>query len=100
MGWSLLIAELLKLFGPALTEFVKRLVEALLNRAAARMKPLTEFGSPEAGRQALFNEAINGLPRFAFGRRSLLRRMRDQDGLLTAEDREAFRDLAGAAENE
>lgn len=101
MGWAAIITALLQIFGPILGEWLKKWLDSLLNKAAARLPDAETFGSPDAARAALFDEAIASLPRFAFARRSLLRRMRAHGtGELTPDQKAEFCDLAGAAENE
>ena len=102
MGWAVLVSELLKVFGPLLTAWLQKWLESLLQKAAARMPDAKLYATPEQARLALLDEAIDAVPRLAFARRALLRRVRahaGQPALTTAEQAE-FRDLVGAAENE
>lgn len=99
MGWASIIAALLTIFGPMLIEWLKQWLESRMADAATRLPAVASFGSEGDARDALFDEAIRSLPRFAFARRSLLRRMKAsaKDGVV---DEAEFRDLAASAENE
>lgn len=100
MGWSAIILALLEIFGPLIVAWLKAWLEDRLNRAAANLPAPESFGSPELARAALFDEAIADLPRFAFVRRALLRRMKATDANPTPEALAELRDLAAAAANE
>lgn len=109
MGWSVLIAELLKLFGPLLTDWLKSCTEERLERAAANLPAAESFGSEGKAVEALYDEAIDDLPRFAFIRRAALRRMKSAavtpEGTvrrtpLTASEMREGRDLVGGVRNE
>lgn len=100
MGWSAIIIMLIELFGPLLIEWLKKWLEDRLNKAAASLPAAESYGSPELARAALFDEAIAALPRLAFARRALLRRMKATDANPTPEALAELRDIAGAAEQE
>lgn len=100
MGWSAIILALIQVLGPILIEWLKKWLEDRLQQAAARLPAVESFGSPELARAALFDEAIASLPRFAFARRALLRRMKATDADPSPEALAELRDIAGAAEQE
>lgn len=103
MGWSAVILFLIELFGPALVEWLLRWLDNRLVMAATLLPSPTSYPTEADARAALFDQAIDSLPRFAFARRTLLRVLRDiavRGGPLTPEDGAAVRDAGRAAEEE
>lgn len=101
MGWAAIIAVILEIFGPLLAEWLQKWLDSLLNKAASRLPAASSFATEDMARGALFDEAIRSLPRFAFARRAMLRRMKASGlGSLTVNEEAEFRDLSAAAENE
>lgn len=112
MTWASIIAALLQTFGPLLTEWLKRWLEDRLKGASAALAKPATYG-PEPALAALFDAAIAAVPRGAFARRALLRRLRavavaraeaivrnDAPVALTQTEIEDVRDAAGAADAE
>jgi hypothetical protein len=120
MGWAAIITALVQLFGPILAEWLKKWLDSLLNSAAARVAAPETFTTPAAATAAMFDEAVSGLPRLAFARRSLLRRLKaaampragavfgaagaaaavSAVPAITSDEWVELRDVAGAAEQE
>jgi hypothetical protein len=108
VGWLAIISALLTIFGPLIADWLKGCLEERLNEAAASLPPAETYASEGDASDALFDEAIRGLPRFAFARRAALRRAkaaaREGDGIrtapLTAAELDEARDLVGAVKNE
>lgn len=99
MAWAAIISALLSIFGPLLLDWLKKWLDSRMVEAAARLPAAETFGSPELARAALFDEVIADLPRFAFGRRALLRRMKATaaDGTMTADEAAEMKGLAELA---
>lgn len=79
MGWAAIITAILEIVGPVLSDFLKKLLERLLNKAARRLSPAgleARVSGPEAISE-LFDEAAHHLGLLAFGRRLLLRVTKD-----------------------
>lgn len=76
MAWIAIITEVLKLFGPVLAEWFSKLLESLFKKAAERLPPPESFATPAAAQAALFDAALEHLPRRAPARRTLLRRLK------------------------
>lgn len=100
-----IIASLLSIFGPVLADWLKKCLEERLNDAAAGLPPAASFATEGAAVEALFDAAIDNLPRWAFIRRRSLERMKaasvTADGKLrtaplTAEELREARDIVGA----
>lgn len=100
MGWSAIILALIQLFGPAIMAWLKAWLEGRMNKAAANLPAPESFGSPELARAALFDEVIADLPRFAFVRRAMLRRMKAESVNPTPDGMAEIRDLAMAVDRE
>jgi dihydrodipicolinate synthase/N-acetylneuraminate lyase len=111
MGWSVLIAALVEVLGPLVADWLKSCGEDRAKRAAERLPAFESFASEDAARDALFDEVIADLPRLAFARRGLLRRLKAtaaKAGVTSAgaarpldpEDAADLADLAAAADQE
>lgn len=101
MGWAAIIAAIMQVFGPLLAEWLQKWLDSLLNKSAARLPTLSSFNTAEAAKGALLDEAISSLPRLAFARRAMLRRMKSMSvNSASDEDVAELRDIAAAAENE
>jgi hypothetical protein len=108
MAWAGIIAALIELFGPLLTDWLKSCTEERLEDAAADLPATTSYANEGEAVGALFDAAIADLPRLAFVRRAALRRMKAAsiDGKkmrrapLTAEEVREARDLVGGVRNE
>lgn len=108
MGWASIVAALLAIFGPLISDWLKECTEEKLSDAADNLPEPSTFGSEGEATAALFDEAIARLPRLAFVRRAALRRMKAAsivDGKLrtaplTAEEIAEARDLVGGVRQE
>lgn len=101
MGWAAIISAIISIFGPMLAEWLKKWLDSRLADVSQSLPAAESFGSPDLARAALFDAAIDSLPRWAFARRALLRRMKAHgDGPVTGEAAAEFRDLAGSAAGE
>lgn len=101
MGWAAIISALLSVFGPMLIKWLQEWLASRFAEVAAALPDVATFGTPAEARNALFDGAIASLPRFAFARRALLRRMKAHgDEPLTGDAAAEFRDMAGAAASE
>lgn len=108
MGWASLIAVILEVLGPILADWLKECSKEKLDEAAGRLPEPGTYANEGAATAALFDEAIRGLPRLAFIRRSALRRAKAAmvDGTkirkkpLTPAEIEEGRDLVGAVKGE
>ncbi len=104
MGWAAIIAAIMEIFGPLLSDWLKECTEDRLSNATADLPPVGEFVSEGAAAYAMFDAAIADLPRFAFIRRRALERMRDRtvEGAairrtpLTADELREARDIVRA----
>lgn len=90
-----IIAQLLAMFGPLLTELLKKWFESLLNKTAAANPGITtDFD--------LLDSALDATPRVRLARRALLRTMRDSvdghGGPLDAATKKEIRGLAKLAD--
>lgn len=103
MGWAALITAIMELFGPLLSTWLADCTKDRLEDAAADMHEPVSFGGEGAAVGALFDKAIDNLPRFAFVRRRALERMKDkavENGKLrtapfTGEELREARDIVG-----
>jgi hypothetical protein len=103
MGWASIVALILELVGPLLEKWMAECTADRLESASAELPPATSFASQGDAATALFDKAIDDLPRFAFVRRRALERMRDKsvegDKLrtapFTAEELREARDIVG-----
>lgn len=103
MGWAAIITALLQIFGPILAEWLKKWLDSWLQATAAKLPDAGTYATDGEAQMALFDAAIAGLPRFAFGRRALLRRMRataSDAAKLGEDDWDELRGLAELAANE
>jgi len=101
MQWAAIFAALWKIFGPYIDKVIQAILDKWLNRAAEQLPPADSFKDQADAQRAAIGKAIEILPRFAFARKGLLRRMKAKIGQkITAEDAEELRDLSAAAENE
>lgn len=110
MGWAALITMLIQVFGPILIEWLKKWLESRLSAAAEKLPAFATYGSEHEARDAMFNQAIADLPRLAFARRAMLRRMKaaaatagvtsTDPGRVSSDDLVELVDLAGAANDE
>lgn len=109
MGWASIIAALIQLFGPALVEWLQKWLDGILKRAAESLPDVTTYAAEPLAREALFDRAIALTPRFAFARRTLLRRLKtsailhgypEAVGHLTPDELAEVRDAAFAAADE
>lgn len=95
-----IITMLLEMFGPLLSELLKKILENLFNKAAKNVKAT---GDKAKDADALITEAIRLTPRVRVVRRGLLRNMRDhapamlKGGKLSAADKAEIRANAEAA---
>jgi hypothetical protein len=101
MGWAAIITALLQMFGPALAEAMKRLLEKWLNRAADQMATNT-FGDAQAASVALLDRTLAILPWYAVLKRAMVRRMKAAAarGGATDDDVAEMHELAHVAEFE
>ncbi len=76
MEWVAIIAALMQVFGPILAEWLKKCMEERMEEAAKNLPVASSFASEADAADALFDEMIAGLPRFAFIRRAAFRRMK------------------------
>lgn len=76
MTFAAIIAALISVFGPMLLAWIQKWLESRANKAAARLPAVGSFASEHDARNALFDAMIEDLPRAAFARRSLLRRLK------------------------
>lgn len=101
MSWAAIFAMFWEVFGPLVSELVKKLIDNLLNRAAAQLPPATAYVDQVAAQSALLDKAIELLPWYAFPRRSLLRRMRATVGrAITRDEQDEIRGLAAGVDFE
>ena len=101
--WGPLIAVLLELFGPVLVELLKSLLDKWLKRAADQMPAAVVFGDDKAAKLALLDKTYDILPRFAFGRRALVLRMKaavKRGGKPTPDDLAELQNALAAADSE
>lgn len=75
MGWAAVITLILQIFGPALSEWIRKWLESRLKKAMAGAGefPAVESDAP----LRLVMTALNETPWFAFARRNLLRILAD-----------------------
>lgn len=73
-----LIKQLLAEFGPLLVALIKAWLESALKRAAKKVN--ADGMSPAGAAVALVQQAIDETPKLAFGKRALLRLIRDNAG--------------------
>ena len=110
MNWAAIIATLINTLIPILTEWLSQWLDTKLKSAASSLGKKS-FGTNEKAVAALFDTAIGDTPRFAFGRRTLLRRLKasavaQADTLaagafsLSPNEIDEISDAAGSAENE
>lgn len=113
MNWAAIIAFLWSVFGPAITDLIKKWLDGLLNRAAESMNEPATYGSPMDQRYQLFGRAIELHDKDGSGlwfwqklpwsqhnrRRRLLVRLRQSSGqsFLTMNDELEIRGLSEAA---
>lgn len=111
MGWSAIIAALIQTFLPMLLEWLQKWLDSRLSRAAEKLPAFASYGSEHDARDALFDQAITDLPRFAYARRALLTRLKaaaraagvtcaGAANPLAESDAEEIAALAGAADSE
>ena len=110
MTWAAIITAIIQIFGPMLAEWLKKWLDSWLNKAAAEMtggpNGVAEVAGEAFAACELLDKAIQMLPRFAFGRRALLRRIRGYvfaNGLNcnpTGYDLAELAELAKLAEND
>lgn len=86
-----IIAQLLAMFGPLLSDFLAKWLESLLNKTAKANPGITT-------KQGMLNAAIDATPRVRVGRRALLRTMRDHADNLDAAAKKEIRVLASVTE--
>lgn len=109
--WASLIFELLKYLGPVLLEWLRKFLENRLERAAAKLPDFATYATEHDARDAVFQQAIDDLPRFAYARRALFHRLKlaaSDAGVTTAgttlplneSEVEEIAALAGAADSE
>jgi uncharacterized protein (DUF305 family) len=73
MGWSAIIAAVLQLVGPLLSDLLKRWLDKLLNKVSAEMTVSSQDAEHET--QRLLSAALNATPKVRIFRRALLRSM-------------------------
>lgn len=73
-----IIKQLLAEFGPLLVALVRAWLESALKRAAKKVD--ADGMSPAGAAVALVQQAIDDTPKLAFGKRALLRLVRDNAG--------------------
>lgn len=110
MPWTLIIGVFWSIFGDAITEFVKMLLDRWFKKAAEALPPPETFGSGVEGESkamiALLDKVLELLPWHARGRKKLVQAMRRKLVLnpkrepLTAEEHEELVELTGKAEND
>lgn len=76
MAWITIIAALLTVFGPAISDWLENCTKDRLKEAADSLPAPSTFASEGAAVAAMFNKAIAALPRRAFLRRKALARMK------------------------
>lgn len=104
MDWGLIIGGLISMFGPALADLIKQLLDKWFARAAARLPAPTVAGADVTAQQlVLIDATLKVLPFVAFGRRALLKRMRAlvvAGGTPSADDVDEVTGLAVMADQE
>lgn len=107
MGWELLLAQLLSVLIPMLVAWIQKWIEGRLKKASERLPAVHTYASEADAAVAVFDAAIEDLPRWAFLKRALLRRAKAacvKNGKVmteaSAEDAVELRDLANALDNE
>lgn len=103
MGWAALITQLFQLFEPLLEKWLASCTKQRLEDAADALPDAGTFGTEAAAVHAVFDRAIDDLPRWAFIRRGALARMKaaavEGDKVrttpLTADERREVRDIVG-----
>ena len=76
MSIGAIIAALISVLGPMFVEWLRKWIESRLHKAAEKLPPVESFASEHEARDALFDAALKDLPKYAKGRRALLKRMK------------------------
>lgn len=77
MPWLALITLLLQIFGPLIAEWLRKRMQAKLEKAAESMPEMVSFGTDAAaGIEALFDRAVADTPMIFVGERMMLRAAR------------------------
>lgn len=111
MGWSALIMMLIQVLGPILIEWLRKWLDNRMQLAAEQLPAFESYPTEHDAREALFAKAVADLPRRAFARRALLRRLQSTAAACGVTSAGAIRppseaeyaelaDLAGAAAEE
>ncbi len=97
---SPVILLILELFGPAIKELITALLEKWLKRGAEGLD-LTKYGDEKSQMVAVLDRTERALPRFARGRKLLVRKLRSAviNGVQPG-DEDDVRDLLEIADNE
>lgn len=102
MAWPAIIAAIWGIFGPFVTDLIKKLLDSLFNKATQHLPDAATFATPEAAQSALIDKSLAMLPFWAWGRKALVRRMKAHaaKGMLPLSDDEAeeIRGLSQVAE--
>lgn len=76
MGWAAIIAAIISVLGPILVDWFKKLLDKWFKKAVTTLKAPEEYGTPQDTVGALFDAAIDGLPKAAYVRRTALRALK------------------------
>lgn len=76
MSWAAIIAAILQIFGPLISEWLKKWLESRLVKASKTVGAGADGVDDAARIGALMDAALADTPRVAFARRALIRRIR------------------------
>jgi hypothetical protein len=77
MGWTVIIAALIRVLGPVLADWLEGCTKERLENAAAKLPAADTFASEGEAAAAVFDRAIADLPRWAKWRRNALARAKE-----------------------
>jgi hypothetical protein len=106
MTWATIITAIMAVVGPMLAQWITSWLSSHLNKTAATLPDAPTFGAEASAHAALLDAAITACPRFAFGRRIMLRIVKGisakhLDGSpLSADEKALLTDAGSAADNE
>lgn len=75
MGWSAIIAFLMQLFGPLIAEWLRKWLDDRFAKVLPMMPDPAAYPDDAARVRAICDAALATVPRIAFMRRSLIRRI-------------------------